>query len=174
MVKKYIIDSNIFIQGKNFHYSFAFCQGFWDWVSDGHNQGVIFSIKKVRAELVKGDKTDEARKWAEKMPDGFFLEDTLDAKVMQAYSDVMQWSAKDRFYLPDARKKFSDFSKADAFLLAYAKAHGHIVVTQEYSNSEKKKEIPIPNAALKIGNIETIPIYELLKKHAKDTFLFKP
>jgi hypothetical protein len=29
----YLLDSNIFIQAKNLHYSFDFCPAFWDWGS---------------------------------------------------------------------------------------------------------------------------------------------
>ena len=72
MPKKYIVDANVFIQGKNFHYDFAFCAGFWDWIADGHDAGVIFSIQKVREELLKGKKGDAGREWALKMPPTFF------------------------------------------------------------------------------------------------------
>lgn len=173
MTKKYIIDTNVFIQGKNFHYNFDFCQGFWDWVKDSHKKGVVYSISKVKAELMLGNKGDLARTWAQNMPAGFFLDDVKDQKVMSAYGDVMKWASADKHYQPAAIKIFSDFSKADAFLLAYAKAHGAVIVTQEFSEPNKKREIPIPDAATKIGGIQTIPIYELLRKHASSTFIFK-
>jgi hypothetical protein len=75
---RYIVDSNVFIQGKNFHYHFAFCEGFWDWVQEGYENGLIFSTAKVRAELLAGKADDEAKKWAESMPAGFFLDDAGD------------------------------------------------------------------------------------------------
>ena len=174
MTKKYIIDTNVFIQGKNFHYNFDCCKGFWDWVENSHNQGVVYSINKVKDELMAGRKGDQARTWAQNMPPGFFLPDVADSKVMSAYREVITWASMDKHYLPAAITKFSDASKADAFLLAYAKAHGSVIVTQEFSEPNKKKEIPIPDAALKIGGIKTIPIYELLSKHASSTFVFKP
>lgn len=174
MAKKYIIDSNVFIQGKNFHYHFSFCKGFWDWVGTGFSKGIVYSIGKVKAELVAGKKGDEARAWAEAMPPGFFLEDTKDSAVMSEYSKVMNWAATDTYYLQAAITRFADQNRADAFLLAYARAYGHVIVTQELSQPDKKKEIPIPDAAGKIGNIQTITIYELLRTHAQPTFVFKP
>jgi hypothetical protein len=174
MTKKYIIDTNVFIQGKNFHYNFDFCKGFWDWVEHSHAQGVVFSIQKVKDELMVGNKGDLARIWAQNMSASFFLEDVKDDKVMAAYREVMTWAAKDQHYQAAAIAKFSDSSKADAFLLAYAKAYGVVIVTQEFSEPNKKKEIPIPDAAIKIGGIKTIPIYDLLRKHASSTFVFKP
>lgn len=109
------------------------------------------------------------------MPKGFFLDDTGDAKVMGAYASVMGWSVANTHYKPHAKKIFAESKRADAFLLAYAKAHGHVIVTQEKSNPETRKSIPIPDAASQIGGIKpTVTIYELLKLHAKPTFVFKP
>lgn len=173
MSKGYLIDSNVFIQGKNFHYNFAFCIGFWNWIEEAHKNGSVFSINKVRSELVSGKKDDEARVWAEKLPVGFFLDDTKDPKVMQAYAEVMKWMSADTHYSATAKSIFSDASKADAFLLAHAKAYGYTVVTQEISDPNKKRAIPIPDAAIKIGNIKTIPIYDLLARHAHQTFTYK-
>ena len=48
---QYLIDSNVFIQAKNLHYRFEFCQGFWDWLIEAHQAGIIFSIQKVKKEL---------------------------------------------------------------------------------------------------------------------------
>lgn len=173
MADKYIIDANVFIQGKNFHYNFSFCEGFWDWVHEGFDKGIVYSIGKVRAELVAGKKGDDARKWAEDMPDGFFLADVSDPDVMKEYTNVMDWAAADGHYQAAALARFAEAKRADAFLLAHARAHGHIVVTQELSQPEKKKEVPIPDAAIKIGKIKTITIYELLKTHARSTFVFR-
>lgn len=173
MTKRYLIDSNVFIQGKNFHYNFTFCRGFWEWVEEAYRQGVIYSIQKVKAELQEGRKDDDARIWAEAMPSGFFLDDVKDPKVMAAYRDVMSWASSDSHYLQSAKDVFSDGKKADAFLLAYAKAHDCIVVTQEIPDPNKRRAIPIPDAAIRIGNIKTIPIYDLLSRHAKQTFTYK-
>lgn len=172
---KFIVDANVFLQGKTFHYHFDFCEGFWDWIHAGYDKGVIFSIAKVRAELVAGNKGDKARTWAETMPRDFFLDDTGDSKVMTAYADVMNWANANGHYKDNAKKVFADSKRADAFLLAYARTHGHVIVTQEKSNPETKKSIPIPDAADQIGGIPpTVTIYELLKLHAKPTFVFKP
>lgn len=174
MAKKYIVDANVFIQGKNFHYDFAFCAGFWDWIADGHAKGVIFSIQKVKDELLKGRQGDAGRDWALKMPAGFFIDDVNDGHVMSEYGGVIEWSQKDTHYHTAAKTRFAEFHRADAFLLACAKAHGFEIVTQEQSNPDKRREIPIPDAAKKIGSIKTLTIYELLTSHAKPTFVFKP
>jgi len=96
MTDHYLIDANVFIQAKNLHYNFDFCQGFWGWLREGFEQDVIFSIKKVRAELLAGTQGDQAREWALNMPSGFFLEDTSARNVMREYAHCMQWAHRIR------------------------------------------------------------------------------
>lgn len=109
------------------------------------------------------------------MPKNFFLADTGDTKVMTAYAEVMSWANASTHYTAYAKKVFAESNRADAFLLAYAKAHGYVIVTQEKSNPEAKRSIPIPDAASQLGGIKpTVTIYELLRLHAKPTFVFKP
>ncbi|MEF3083191.1 DUF4411 family protein [Luteimonas sp. SMYT11W] len=173
MANRYIVDANVFVQGKNFHYDFSFCRGFWDWIEIGHEAGVIFSIRKVRDELLRGKKGDAAREWALAMPDSFFLDDVADLAVMKEYANVIQWAASNQHYKPQAKNDFADANRADAFLLACAKVHGYCIVTQEHHNPEKKVSIPIPTAAIALGNIPTRTIFETLRKHAVPTFMFK-
>jgi hypothetical protein len=61
----YLIDANVFVQAKNLHYRFEFCGGFWHWLESAHAAGLVFSVDKVRSELVAGRKGDPARTWAE-------------------------------------------------------------------------------------------------------------
>lgn len=58
----YLLDSNIFIQAKNLHYGFDFCPAFWEWIGREHANGRVYSIEKVRDELIGGD--DEVAEWA--------------------------------------------------------------------------------------------------------------
>lgn len=174
MAKRYIVDANVFVQGKNFHYDFAFCQGFWDWIEVGHNSGVIYSVQKVKDELLRGKNGDAARNWALTMPDDFFVKDAGDAAVMTQYAAAMKWAAGSAHYKQQAKNEFADAHRADAFLLACAKAHGYCIVTQEKHNADKTTAIPIPTAALALGGITTVTIFELLRTHAAPTFVFKP
>ena len=51
---RYLVDSNVFIQAKNFFYRFEFCGGFWEWLQSAHDAGLLFTVKKVREELKEG------------------------------------------------------------------------------------------------------------------------
>lgn len=166
---KYVLDTNVFIQAKNFYYQFGFCGGFWDWIVAGHNSGLFYSCKKVHAELTDADDKDEAKNWCKGMPPDFFLDDIQDAAVMTAYGTVMSWAHASTHYLAAAKAEFAREKEADAFILSLAKAHGYTIVTQEKPNPAKTSRIPLPDAA-KAFNVPTIYIYDLLAKHAGSTF----
>ncbi len=100
---RYLIDANVFIQAKNFHYRFEFCQGFWQWLNEAHYAGLVFSIDTVRQEINDGDKDDPVRLWADALPESFFIADKHDTTVMQAYRQVMQWNVSDNHYRQQAK-----------------------------------------------------------------------
>jgi hypothetical protein len=169
---KYLIDANVFIQAKNLYYRFDFCEGFWAWLLSAHEAGLVFSIKKVRKELVSGDKADLVRKWAEDLPDDFFLDDDADKAVMQTYAQVMQWANASKHYSPQAKAEFAKLKVADPFLVAVAKRYDYEIVTQEKSNTASKKKIYLPDAA-DTFDVKTIFVYDMLSKHAESTFKLK-
>jgi hypothetical protein len=166
---RYLIDANVFIQAKNFHYRFEFCQGFWQWLTEAHQAGLVFSIDKVHQELNDGDENDLVRLWANDLPESFFMADIHDNAVMQAYRQVMQWIVSNNHYRQQAKDEFARFDKADAFLIAVAKAHGFTVVTHEASKPESKKRVLIPDAGNEF-NVKSIMIYDLLTQHANGNF----
>lgn len=173
MAKAYLIDANVFVQAKNFHYRFEFCGGFWSWIEDAYKAGLVFSVAKVRDELVAGRKGDQARTWAEQQPGSFFLDDAADAKVMAHYGKLMTWAASSKHYTTTAITEFANNKNADPFIVAAACERGDTVVSHEKSDPNARKRIPLPNAADAVG-VKTITIFDLLSKHAVSTFKFKP
>ncbi|MBA2703600.1 MAG: DUF4411 family protein [Blastocatellia bacterium] len=67
----YLLDANVFIQGKNLHYGLDFCPAFWDWLIAGNNAKQVFSIEKVGDEILAGG--DQLADWASDRGPGFFL-----------------------------------------------------------------------------------------------------
>jgi len=169
----YLIDANVFVQAKNLHYRFEFCGGFWHWLESAHAAGLVFSADKVRSELVAGRKGDPAMTWAEQQPAGFFLPDAADAVVMRHYGTLMQWASTGGHYTPAAISEFAASKNADPFIVAVAKVHKCTVVTQERTDANAKRRVPLPNAAAVLG-VKTLSIFDLLSKHAASTFQFKP
>ena len=166
---KYLIDTNVFIQAKNMYYRFDFCGGFWDWMKTAHQNGLIYSIKKVREELNAG--ADQCATWIQTLPSTFFLDDLNDPAVMAEYGKIMQWSGSSHFR-PAAITEFAKQNVADAFLIAVAKAHNYTIVTQELGNPAARNRILIPDAAT-VHGVNTVYVYDMLSAHTISTFVAK-
>nr|WP_024183895.1 DUF4411 family protein [Escherichia coli] len=50
---KFLIDSNVFIEAKNFAYNFNYCKIFWDFLLALHINGLIYSINAVKKNYVQ-------------------------------------------------------------------------------------------------------------------------
>ncbi|HDC4648581.1 TPA: DUF4411 family protein, partial [Enterobacter kobei] len=48
---KFLVDSNVFIEAKNFAYNFNYCKLFWDFLLALHSKGLVYSINAVKKEL---------------------------------------------------------------------------------------------------------------------------
>lgn len=150
----YLLDSDVFIQAKNLHYSFDFCPAFWDWIDASHERGLVFSIEKVRGELIAGD--DELATWAIARGDGFFV--PPDSAILPSLNAVSAWAASG-IYEPAAVSTF--LQVADYYLVAHAHAHAYMVVTHEVA-AETAKKIKIPNACIGLG-VKVMSPYEMLR-----------
>lgn len=151
----YLLDANIFIQGKNLYYGFDICPGFWEWLIQANAQGVVFSIDRVEGELV--GLGDDLSTWASQRGNGFFLKP--DNALLPSLRAVSTWASTQN-YEPGAVNLF--LQVADYYLVAYAHAHGHIVVTHEVSSVSAKK-IKIPDAC--IGNgVSCMSPFEMLRR----------
>ncbi|MDE2975453.1 MAG: DUF4411 family protein [Gemmatimonadota bacterium] len=70
----YLVDSDVFITAKNLYYSFDLCPGFWRSVLHHHREGRVFSVDRVRSELLAGSRTDDLVQWVtDAVPSTFFL-----------------------------------------------------------------------------------------------------
>ncbi|MDH0867321.1 DUF4411 family protein [Mitsuaria sp. GD03876] len=132
----YLLDANVLLEAKNQHYGMDFCPAFWRWLSESHAGGRVFSVVEVRNEL-----TDpEISPWVAVQSPDFFL--AADPEAVGARQAIELW-ARDMQYTPEAMREF--LKSADIALVAYAMAHGHVVVTMERSSGSKKK-VKIPDA----------------------------
>jgi hypothetical protein len=150
----YLLDANVFIQAKNLHYGLDFCPAFWDWLLERNAAKRLFSIEKVGDEIDAG--ADELASWAAIRGPGFFLKP--DTTMLPALGSVSAWATSQN-YDPAAVNTF--LQVADYYLVAYALAHGHTVVTHEIAASSTKK-IKIPNACIGLG-IKCVTPFEMLR-----------
>ncbi len=150
----YLLDTNVLITAKNFHYGFDFCPGFWSWVTAQHVAGSLYSVQRVREEIRRGN--DPLVDWVNQLPDGFFLTPTND--TVTHFQTVSQWMLNQGYPLPQ-RAAFS--AAADFNLVAQALQGGHTVVTYEAFQRQKGK-IQIPDVCAGVG-VTCIPPYALLR-----------
>ncbi|MGL4464887.1 MAG: DUF4411 family protein [Planctomycetia bacterium] len=158
----YLLDSNVFITAKNSYYAFSICPGFWDSLLHFHvNEGSVYSIDKVQQELLAGRPEEDLVQWVKSdLPDGFFL-NTGRIDVMKAYSEIIDWANQNKQYIPAARSTFAD--EADGWLAAYARVHGHVVVTNEQPQPESKRRILLPDVCARF-QIPYRNTFEMLKE----------
>jgi hypothetical protein len=160
----YLLDANTFIQAKNLQYGFDFCPAYWDWLVQNNAAGTVFSIQQVGDELLAG--TDELSDWAMGRGNAFFL--PPDEVVLPALPRVSAWAAG-QTYEPAAVNTF--LQVADYWLVAFALAHGHTVVTHEVPDGSRRK-IKIPNACVGLG-VRCMTPYQMLR-HERARFVLGP
>ena len=151
----YLLDANVFIQAKNLHYGMDFCPAFWDWLIVSNKQQKVFSIERVAGEIEAGN--DELAKWAEQRGPDFFMQP--DSAMLSALGKVSAWATEES-YDPAAVNTF--FQVADYYLVGFALAHKHTIVTHEIASPSAKK-IKIPNACIGLG-IKCVTPYEMLRR----------
>jgi hypothetical protein len=122
---------------------FAICPGFWDSLVHHHGQGNVFSIDRVRSELLAARKTEDLVQWVKGgLPAGFFTSTNKQA-VASAYAEIMLWVQRNPQYFDQAKAKFA--TEADGWLVAYARVHDAVVVTNEQPRPQSRNRVLLPD-----------------------------
>ena len=116
-----ILDSSAFIEPKDAFYRFSFCPAYWDWILDANRKGAVFSVEKVRDELLAG--TDDLGRWAAANSSSLFL--WPDNSMTSALTNIAQWVAS-REFTSAAINQY--LGSAHCFLAAHGLAYGFTVV----------------------------------------------
>lgn len=152
----YLVDANVLIDAKNRYYAFDIAPGFWKWLEGAHADGHVCSIEAIRDELVAGD--DELAEWA-KANRTFFR--PVDQATTTHFPALTTWVSS-RPFTPAALAGFTG-SAADYLLVAYARAHDHVVVTHERSDPNSRKRVMIPDACTAIG-VTSLGPFEMMRR----------
>jgi hypothetical protein len=140
---RYCLDADVFIAAKNTYYAFSICPGFWKSLIHHHGQERVFSIDQVKREILAGRESEDLVQWVRaKVPDEFFLA-TDSQEVANAFGDVMLWVQRSTQYTDQAKAKFA--TEADGWLVAYARVHKGIVVTNEQPRPNSRSRILLPD-----------------------------
>jgi hypothetical protein len=155
---QYLLDANIFIQAKNFHYRFETFYGFWEWLDKENEKGVIGSVRLIGKEVMNGD--DELARWAsDRSSNGWFLLED-DELTQVKFSKIAEWVYSQPF---KAHAKEEFLGGADPWLIAKASVIGATVVTYEKFVANSKKKIFIPNVC-NAFHVPYMDIYDLIHK----------
>ena len=150
----YLLDSNVFIEAKNRYYGLDFCPAFWEWVIQQNDAGRVFSIEKVGDELAAGQ--DQLATWASGLGAKLFLPPT--PAMLPSMSAVSLWVSGQGF-LPSAVTDF--LQGADYYLVAFAHANNHVVVTHEL-HSITVKRVKIPTVCIGMG-VKFMNTFDMLR-----------
>ncbi|MBN1555892.1 MAG: DUF4411 family protein [Phycisphaerae bacterium] len=136
---RYLLDANIFIQAHRTYYAFDICPGFWDSLVHHGKEGDLISIDRVCDELKEGDVLDH---WKKEVARDIFLSSD-NSETLTAYTDAVRWVQKQARFKNSAKSEFAN--DVDAWIIAFAKAFGFIVVTNEESRPNSQASVKIPD-----------------------------
>lgn len=162
---RYLLDSDVLIEGKKKHYGMDFCPAFWKWLILQNQAGKVFSIDKVLEELEQVE--DNLLRWAK--GDGRSLfEPSSGEAIYPATRKLNEW-VQESHYNDSAKHEF--LRKADSYLISYGLAHEYTVVTLEKSNQGATKKpdkrainkIKIPDAC-KAMKVNCITPFDMLRR----------
>jgi hypothetical protein len=85
--KRYLLDSNVFIQAHQSYYSFDIAPGFWLALSRQHEAKRVFSIDKVKAELLALN--DQLSDWVRNRAPATFFKGTADKTVSDIFRELI-------------------------------------------------------------------------------------
>lgn len=156
----YIVDSNCFIQNYRLYNPMDIALSFWTKTTELVNRKKIYSIDKVKSELLSGK--DKLSEWTKKVISQFFFL-PITAVEMNAYATIVQW-ASESDYKPQAKDRFMQPGYADPFLVAYALSHENVtVVTEEVGARDSKKDIKLPDVCMHFG-VQSIHFMDMLRE----------
>ena len=143
----YLIDANILIQAKNFHYDMAFCPAFWDFVDQEASTDSIASIQFVYDELADGD--DLLAEWVKERKGDISFLALDDAETQEKYREIVNYVVSNGFGQAHIDRFLAG---ADPWLIAKASVLGAKLVTHEVlAVGPIIRKVKIPNICNAFG-----------------------
>lgn len=153
---KFVLDANVFIEAYQRYYGMDLVPGFWKFVEEKTEEGLILSIDHVHEELKKRD--DSLSTWADSMSEMFVA--STDTNVVSVFQDMIELVNKSVQFTDAAKFEFADV--ADGWIAAYAKVHNATVVTHEKYEPDIKKKVKLPNICRQF-DVFTVDTFAMLR-----------
>ena len=150
------MDSNTYIQAKNYHYNMSFCPAYWDWLDQQFAIGEVASIQIVYDELVYG--SDELSDWAKERKEQFIS--VSDEQTQEKYIEIVNFVMS----MEGKRQQHKDtfLEKADPWLIAKAMTTNATIITHEVLDPPNSTRVKIPNICEVFG-VDYMSTYKLLE-----------
>ena len=163
MSKRFLLDANAFIEPRDRYYGFDLCPGYWTTLLQEHTRDRVFSIDRIRSELVprKKEDWDDLAVWIDEIAPDTFFKKTEDQAVIDVFQGMVNWAYGSSQFTDAAKAEFA--SVADGWLVAYAKVNGLVVVTHEDYAPEIKKSVKIPNVCVEF-DVEYVSVFKMLRE----------
>lgn len=162
-MKKYLLDTNIFIQPHRESYPLDVFPSFWEKINELAKKGNIISIDKVKKEIYDNSShEDELCDWCTtNLNNDFFVDTSI---CIDSYIEITKWAnSKSSHYTTNAIAEFLQTDLADPWLIAYAKENNVVIVTYEKSDPLSKRRIKIPEPC-KHFNVEYVSLIEMFRQ----------
>jgi hypothetical protein len=153
----YVLDADVFMTAARSYYAFDVAPAFWECLVRQASNGRLMSIDRVKDEIQRGK--DDLVEWANGTFHPWFAS-TVQDDVIAVYREIMTWVQEQRQFFDYAKEEFA--RGADGWLVAYAKAKGCVVVTNETFQPSIRRKVKIPNVCQAFG-IPCINTFEMLR-----------
>ena len=154
-----MIDSSSLIQAHRAYYPFDVFPSFWDKIGDFIREGKIHVIDKVYGEIMENK--DKLSTWLHNFAEYVIKTSEMQA-VIEEYGKIARWVNDSSQYNQAAKDEFLG-ENADPWVIAYASVIQGVVITQEVSAPESKRDIKIPDVCNEF-NVEYCNVIEFLRK----------
>jgi len=158
-MKRYVLDSDVFITAFRSYYAFDLAPAFWTALVQEATNGSLLSIDRVKDELGRGN--DELSQWANTQFRQFFAS-TNNESTMQTYGEIMRWANGGGHFNNAALDEFAVLENADAWLVAYSISIDGIVVTNETFDPKIRRKIKIPNVCQAFA-LDYVTVFQMLR-----------
>lgn len=131
-MKKYLIDTNCFINPKNSYYRFEFAENFWQQLAHRLRTKELILLKAVYDEIIKnGNPDDKLTVWLKNQSDIKPFNVRNNPEVLNCYAQIFQYIDKSSRYNGAAFNAWAKESVADPWLIATAMQFDYPIVTLE-------------------------------------------
>ena len=150
---QYIFDTNVTLAAQATYYRPSICPGFWEFMARRHSAELLFSLDVVHTELLANAEKYDAehlQMWlAQHSSEERFFLSTDDQAVKREHDRMSQIIEANSSYNQTQVEKF--INGADLWLIAYAKVHGCVVVTEERPANKAFSKVRIPDICAQFG-----------------------